>query len=545
MCQLLFVDDEPVLLKSMVANDWAGIGIDGVFGAASGLEALELLASVPIDIVVTDIRMPGMDGLRLCKHIQEHYPKIKCILLSGYGEFEYARQAIVYGISNYLLKPVKDEELMDEVARTKAQLEQERERLVHGELAHRSLRVHMPMLRANLLGDLLAGLRLPNAVLAERTKEYGLSFEPGSTCEMLLIRPDESESAIRDALLYEFAVHNIVNELLEPRFEVWQTKDAYGYLCYALKEKRGEPAGGGEGDRPEDAAPTNDVLKEVAREAAAKVAVFLRGSISAMIGPWGSFPSGLVDQYRQSLNAFRKVPRSERGIVAGWNEPRLQSRSLESLYAPPSFQQLLEAERWPDARRKLSAMFEEMQAKKQDTEEHLTEVVYALMNAFLYKAHSLGKTLMELTGFEADIATEPGLLGRLDQVAEWTEMTLRRMESSSAREGRDHKNQIIPKIHRYIESQIAGDVSLQAIADHVGLHPAYLSSLYKQETEENISDYIMRFRMEKAGSLLRTTDIKIYELSGRLGFQNPPYFSKLFKYYYGVTPQEYRLRNQS
>lgn len=541
MCQLLFVEDEPVLLKSMLANDWAAIGIADVFAASSGLEALAILDSTAIDIVVTDIRMPGMNGLQLCEHIREHYPGIKCILLSGYGEFEYAQKAIQSGVVNYLLKPIKDEELMDEISRAKQLIEQEREHHKHGMQMVQAIRSHLPLLQSSLLGDLLSGMRLPHRVLQERMQEYGLSFELERDYPLFMIRLDQSGSALGggDASLYEFAVHNIVNEVLEPSYELWFTRDTYGYMCYLLKARSDELSGELSG------ATSEERLKEVARELTIKVQAYLKGTISIMIGPIASFPAELVNQYRKCLNAFRKISHSDHAIITSLSDAYSQFRPLESLYAPPSFQQLLEAERWSDARKKLATMFAEMKDRKQDTEENMMEIVYALMNAFLFKAHLLGKSLMEMTGFEADIVTEPGLFSRLDQVTQWAELTLQSMETSSVRDSKDNKNQLILKIHRFIESHIAKDVSLQAIADHVSLHPAYLSSLYKHETKENISDYIMRYRMEKASSLLRTTDIKIYELSAQLGFQNPPYFSKLFKYYFGVTPQEYRNRNQA
>ncbi|WP_020617684.1 response regulator transcription factor [Paenibacillus daejeonensis] len=535
MSRLLFVDDEPVILKSMVANDWGAIGIEQVYQATTGLEAVELIESLAIDIVVTDIRMPGMDGLQLCKYVQEHHPLTKCILLSGYGEFEYAKQAIVYGTANYLLKPVSDEELMAEVARVKMLQEQEWDRIGSFERARQTLHAHLPLLRSNLLGDLLGGMRLPQAVLAERMREYQLSFEPGAASTLMLVRLDDSAS-IHESSLYTFAVGNIAAELLGSQYEIWLYTDANGYLCLLMQNKnRTQPA----------LAEESKQLEKLAHELILKVAAFLKGEISVLIGETRSFPGELVDQYRRSLNAFRKIPRSDRGIVVRSEEARTQSRSLDSLYAPPSFQQLLEARRWPEASQKLAALFEEMRAKKLDTEEHISEVVYTLMNAFLYLAHQQGKTLMELTGFEADIAAEQGVFSRLDHVMEWAEMALRNVTTAGGREFKDNKSQLISKIHRFIEDQIARDVSLQAIADHVGLHPAYLSSLYKQETKENISDFIMRYRMEKASVLLRTTDIKIYELSSMLGFQNPPYFSKLFKYHYRMTPNEYRERNQA
>ncbi|MFS0723414.1 response regulator transcription factor [Paenibacillus sp. 1P07SE] len=535
MSRLLFVDDEPVILNSMVANDWAAIGIESVYKAATGFEAVELMERVAIDIVVTDIRMPGMDGLQLCKYVQEHHPQTKCILLSGYGEFEYAKQAIVYGTANYLLKPVSDEELMDEVVRVKALQQEEWARIGSFERARQTLHAHLPMLRSNLLGDLLTGMRLPQTVLAERLREYELAFEAGAPGHLVLVRLDDSEAAISEPALYAFAVGNIASELYAGRYEVWHCTDANGYLCLLLQERRGVDA----------ARPGSGQLEELARELVLQVSAYLRGQVSVLIGEPHSFPADLVEQYRGSLNAFRKIPRSEQGVVLRTREARTQPRSLDALYAPPSFQQLLEARRWPEARQKLQALFEEMRSRRLDTEEHISEVVYTLMNAFLYVAHQQGKTLMELTGFEADIASEQGLFSRLDHVMEWAEMALRSLGSAGVREFKDNKSLLIAKIHRFIEEQLARDVSLQAIADHVGLHPAYLSSLYKQETKENISDFIMRYRMEKASVLLRTTDIKIYELSSMLGFQNPPYFSKLFKYHYRVTPNEYRERNQS
>ncbi|MDF2646443.1 MAG: hypothetical protein K0Q73_2248 [Paenibacillus sp.] len=532
MIQLLLVDDEPVLLKSMVENDWACIGVGYVFQAASGLEAAEILKKTSIDIVVTDIRMPGMDGLQLCKHIQEHYPHTKCILLSGYGEFEYARQAIMYGTVNYLLKPIKDEELMDEVSRVKKLTQQEWEHVGSLERARQTLHVHLPLLRSNLLNDLLSGVAVPASTLAEKMNEYQLPFETGMDCSFILVRLEAAfgKSEEDDFLLFEYAVHNIACEILEADYDVWYGKDSFGYLCFLLQDKVK--------DRSENK--VNDKsLEKAAHELQLKVSSFLKGQISVLMSGPGFFPEELALHYRKSLNEFRKVPRSDREIMIISGEPRAQSRSLQSLYCPPSIGQLLEAGRWADARIKLSDVLEEMSSKKMDTEEHMMEVIYTLMNAFLYIAHLQGKTLMEVSGWET---VDPQTLYRTDKVMEWAVGVMESMESGSIREFKDSKSQLFSKIHRFIETHIAKDVSLQTIADHVNLHPVYLSSLYKQEMKENISDFIMRYRMEKAGVMLGSTDIKIYELASQMGFQNPPYFSKLFKNYYGVTPQEYRDR---
>lgn len=534
MIQLLLVDDEPMILKSLVNNDWAAIGIGQVHQADSGLAAAELMKGTAVDIVVTDIRMPGMDGLELCRHIRECYPRTRCILLTGYGEFEYAKQAIQYGISSYLLKPVRDEELLAEVGLLADAIRRESEQKGSMEKASRTLYAHLPLLRSSLLQELLAGTEVPAAGLAERMDEYGLPLREEAPCRLLMIRLEGRfrQSVDRDLPLYEYAVQNIAGELLEEHFAAWFCKDANGYLVFVL-QTRVPGLDSGEAEL---------LAEESALELQEKVAGYLKGQVSVLVSGAFQLPGGLADQYRAALNQFRKVPNNGQGSLHRSGEQRSQSRSLQALNSPPGFQQLLEAGRYDDARQKLDLVFGEMSDRMLATEEHLMEIVYTLANAFLYLAHLQGKTLLELSGWEAGLTADPRMFSQPDRVRKWALDAIASMEAGSLRDLKDSKGQLIAKIHRFIEAKIADDVSLQTIADHVGLHPVYLSTLYKQEMKENISDFIIRYRMEKAGMLLRTTEIKIYELASRLGFQNPPYFSRLFKQHYGVTPQEYRDR---
>lgn len=535
MIQLLLVDDEPVILKSLVNNDWHSAGISSVYEADNGLTAVELLKQQAVDIVVTDIRMPGMDGLQLCRHIGEHYPHTQCILLSGYGEFEYAKKAIQYGVSSYLLKPVKDEDLLEEVGRLAAGIRKDEEQRYSQAKAQQTLHIHLPLLKSNLLNDLLAGVVPAGPRLTEQLEQYGLPFTAESPCSLLLVRMEGvlRQSGDKDLPLYEYAVQNIACEILERQFEVWFCKDRYGYFVFVLQPKEtGVDPGGG----------TDVSVEAAARQVQVKISRYLKGAVSVLVSPSVVFPAELGGEYHKSLNEFRKVPRSDGGSFIRSGESRSQSQSLQSLHSPPGFQQLLEAGRYDEARRKLGEVFDEMDSQMLDTEEHLMELVYLLANTFLYMAHLQGKTLLELSGWEAGVTTDSRMFSQPDRVREWALAAIGKMESRSMRDLKDGKNQLIAKIHRFIEARIAEDVSLQTIADHVGLHPVYLSTVYKQEMKENISDFIIRYRMEKAAMLLRTTEIRIYELASRLGFQNPPYFSKLFKQYYGVTPQEYRDR---
>lgn len=124
--RMLIADDEAVIRQGLVSLDWKSIGIDEVFSVSNGEEARELLQAVPVDIVIFDIRMPGMSGLELSEMIQENSLDTAVVLLTGFSEFEYAVQAIRSGVYEYLLKPVNPREIMDTITDVKGRLEQKR-----------------------------------------------------------------------------------------------------------------------------------------------------------------------------------------------------------------------------------------------------------------------------------------------------------------------------------------------------------------------------------------------------------------------------------
>ncbi|RXZ83716.1 response regulator [Paenibacillaceae bacterium] len=553
MLQLLLVDDEPVILKSMASNDWGTIGVANVHTAGSGTEAVALLERQPIDIVVTDIRMPGMDGLALCQHISLHYPDIRCLLLSGYGEFEFARKAIQYGTVSYLLKPITDEELLGEVSRVGQGLREQWERSSSQDRARQTLRSHLPLLRSNLLGELLSGQPQTRDSLAARLEEYDIPFRQGSSCWLVMLRIDQGFGIAGEGSLqlFAYAVLNIASELLGQQYRIWHGQDDSGYLCLLLQDKGLAEVENTDHHRQLEAPAASlnhsseseqERLYKAAQALQIKVTALLKGQLSIVLSSPFMFPDALSEHYLKLLNECRKIPRSRRELLMFAGDAQQMAKSWTSLYAPPNVQQLLEAGRWQEVKEKLQEIATEMREKQLDAEEHLMELYFTLLNAFLCIAHQQGKTLLELTGASSSEDRHGQRYRSPESVMAWAGRIVAAMEASGASEPMDQRKQLLGGIHRFVEANIERDVSLQTIADHVGLHPVYLSALYKQEASENLSDYIMRFRMEKAVTLLKSSDIKIYALAGRLGFQNPPYFTKLFKSYYGMTPQEYRER---
>lgn len=120
--------------------------------------------------------------------------------------------------------------------------------------------------------------------------------------------------------------------------------------------------------------------------------------------------------------------------------------------------------------------------------------------------------------------------------------SFRRLQQCMENETRNNRENAVRKIQQFVQKHLVEDVSLQAIADHMYMHPVHVSRIYKLETGENISDYVLRLKMEMAASLLADNTLKNYEIALKLGYQNPNYFIKVFKKYYSLTPQEFRLK---
>ncbi|WP_171656005.1 response regulator [Paenibacillus foliorum] len=534
MIRLLLVDDEPVILEDLALFINKTADFEHVYTAASGQEAVELIEQFPIDIVVTDIRMPGMSGLEFCEYVKQKQMDIECILLSGYAEFEYAQQALKTNAAAYLLKPVKKDELLQTILQTVEVLKQKREAAVSNKKAHETLRSHLVHLQASLLLDLLKGKKLTPEKLTEEMERLNIPFAVGDWAAIMLLRIENRflEYDERSISLFEFAVVNITEEVLNDHFEVWACKDDSQYLAFLIKMKNSDLTD----------APRKKVLEQLIPQLQHYITIYLQGKISVIVSDFEAFPVCLAELYQKALLLFRRLPGSEQELFLRlWDQPpQTPLRPLQRLHEPPTILQLIETGRWQDAHERLDYIFEELSSNGMDTGEYLSEVFFALSNAYTYVIHMNGLQM-------ADVVEEPYMTGNnvatfrtVKQLHGWAMQVLERIKERVADGSKVTRGSFVLQIHQYIERHLSEDVTLQAISEHVHLHPAYLSVTYKQETGENLSEYIYRYRMEKAAYLLRNSKAKIYEIAAQLGYQYTPYFTKLFKSYYDVSPQEYR-----
>lgn len=537
MLEVLIVDDIPSQVDSFAATiPKDELGISYIHKAYSGKEALALYREHNIHIVITDIRMPEMSGIDLIREIRQMGRKVKIIVISGYADFEYAKSVVPYNTSGYLMKPVNPDQLQEKLSHLIEEIHSEKKLQQQQQRDGYAFRENLPALQGELLNRLLYGYSIPRAELERKLFLLNIPFDLDQKVGAFIVRLEGKlqEYESMDKELIEYAVMNMAEEVFRDIFHLWYCRDHNEYLVMIVSAKESADA------NEESLKMAMDVRAAALKK---KAEALLSGSISiALAENWTHLTEGLAGLYRTVIDGMRVIEEKRQSVflrIAG-NVDQIPIGTLTSLYHPPLLIHLLDTGNWMQAEEKLNQIFTELKSKNYPPE-HANEAYFAIANAYQYMAHKKGKLLSEFG------ASSFGLMPAapsIKQLEKWAFLMLRSLKEQSD-ESLEKETCLVDKVHKFIKENMNSNLSLQAIAADIGLHPAYLSRVYRAETGNNLSDYILRYRMELASYLLRSSNKKIYEIAEMIGYQAVPHFIKLFKSFTNMTPQEFRDRTGS
>jgi len=531
--EILLVDDEQYVVDDLeLAFPWQEYGVEKAHKAYSAYQALQVVEQFPIQILITDVDMPGMSGLELVKQLRKINRRIRCILLTGYAEFEYAREALQHGVVEYLVKPLDYGKLRAGLTSTIKSIQTEIEQTVSYERALQAFREHLPSLKDKLLAELIQGKAYSASKLTEKLTSYHLSFREEDEIYLILIRLEEhfTSFGLESQLLFEYAVANIACEILGDRFEVWHCRDSYENLVFLLQCK--------EGVFTPDTEKVMSQLSGDAQKLHYNVNNYLRGGISVILSYAGAFSRDIHSMYEDAQATLRQQVGNDKGYFISLSDSRDASpvQPLLDLYAPPTLMHLLETGQWQSYKERLHHIREAGSHMPAYSEEYFDEIRCLVLASFHYMAHKNHTLLSELVGREL---LDKTTFRSLTQLIEWGEALVDALQAKLTRETLTNQQALVKEMQSYIAAHLA-DASQQAVASAVSLHPAYVSKLFKQVSGSSISEYILNLKMEQAVNWLRHSEMKIFEISDRLGYSNSQYFIKVFKEQFGMTPQEYR-----
>ncbi|MDF2922405.1 MAG: response regulator [Paenibacillaceae bacterium] len=513
--QVLLVDDEEIVCKGLRQFlDWESYGYHVADVAHSVDQALVCLEKSPIDLVITDIRMPVRDGLELLAAIQEEYPDIITIVLSGYGEFEYARQALRHGASEFLTKPVNFGELKRLLASLRSKLELERIEV--------SERREYKQMKINLLLNNLA-----NGQLNARIVEAASLLEPYlSNREYCVIRlhlpgssvPHEAVEVLKSYWMqganppsesYSGAVFPFNNELDELSFLIFpdsappSAERFIDGLQAQLRQLQLKGIVGGS-DYHAGLEQIHDAYREAGK---ALQFLFISGQQSVMYGQIEAWPF-LDDQLDEafSLDVLRRLS-------------SLQQRESLAAYISGTLDAMA-------ARGSLSAA--EAQA--------FCIQVALIINQHLHSirdSKQVGDT--DFQSLIRCLLLAQQLSGIKKVMHDW----LTRLTSGMG-ENESESGSVITNIKRYIQEHYAENITLNSLSGIFYLHPIYLSRLFKEKSGLNFVEYITEVRMGMAKELLLNPTLRVHDICQMVGYESPRHFTKLFKNATGMTPKSYR-----
>lgn len=533
MYSLLLVDDEPLIRRGIARIvDWASLGIDQIFEAGDGEEALEIVRSRPVNLVLTDIVMPFMDGIELAGILHRDYPEISVVIATGHEDFEYARQSIDLGVCSYILKPIGAKNLYAKMSEIIAGIRKEDENRRYISRMRSQLAKNLPIIRSRYLNEIVCQDRGDKQRLIRQCRSAGIDFTSDSYIVGLL-NLELDEIADEDVPLYVFSCKNIAQECLGGRHYVFESNQSKKLVILFRC----------------------DILGDDSRNTAYQVMEIILKALDNTIHVKATGGLGVeVSDPNQLPVSFRSAKRAcEYRFSLGENAVYdIRDGSLNTLlfrYPAEEVKGLLRSIRFgtdADIRESVCAIRQYIKNEKLLSGINVKIVLSEIVTDILKELSELSEIApgtteqcLRLYGEISQMSSLEVILKEIMQAAATAAEDFRRTENTSSRA-------LVRKVKECVNAHYMDlSFSLPTAANEVGVSTGYLSALFKKETGMNFIKYLTDVRMEKAMELLQGTDLRAYEIADQIGFENTHYFSVAFKKYAGMSPSDFRRRGRA
>lgn len=532
---IILVDDEEEVRKSIIKQiDWESAGFQVVGDAENGEDALEKIEVLEPDVVLTDIRMPYMDGLTLAEKIRQRYPSTKVVIFSGYDDFEYAQKAIKLNVTEYILKPVNVEELTSILKRIKSNLDEEIEEKRNVSRLRENYRKSLPIIREQFFNDMVHR-RLADDLIESKLREYDIPITGARKWIIAAIDVEKSDdrskktpSLHEEEELIPISVMQIVREKLKSycRFSLFQSTAEAGMVVIAALDDDNTTTGLID--------VLGDICKETKRILEVPVTIGIGHSVTGLSKITGSYQSAV-----EALG-YKAVVGSGITIYINDMEP-VGSGKLEFDNSDES--DFISAVKFgPDE--KIEAVMVRISGKLESARVHYRQqqvYVFGVLNTVIQMIQQYDLNLEEILGGELEYLSVIDKLQKREEFGEWLLKTARKMNQAINQERDMTTRQVIQQAKQYIMDNYQNpDLSVEMICRHLHMSPAYFSTMFKKETGQAYIAYLTEIRLNKAVELLNKTDDKTYVIASKVGYQEQNYFSYVFKKKFGVSPTKFR-----
>ncbi len=524
--KVILVDDEVEVIDVMKKKiRWNDLGFDVVGSATNGVKALELVEKLQPDVVLTDIKMPYMDGLELARKLNQDYPNIYIMLCTGFDEFEYAKEAVHLEIKEYMLKPISATELSESLMKLKTTLDREREEKLNVKKLEDYFQEVLPKLQSNFFISLIEG-RVREEDYERFLLDYRVDMKGPLFCCMIFHTSENDMPDGMNPLLLSMSVEREIKQRLTENCNCQEF--IYMGNTILIMELHSE----------DEIAQLTDKCDRFCRWAWR----IIGAAVTAGIGTVCNNLYDLSISYEGAREAvsYRVLYGTKRAINIAEIVPKESKKAV------------------PLEETRMQELFRAIHVGNQEKiwKEAIKETEKLHKNAATISQYNLA-TMEIVSGFfkfcannSMDFNEISGNVQNLyERVTQFDENSMTNwiinMSTAISEKLRSTRNSTSRRIitdaqnivkDRYMEP----DLSLDDVCADLGVSNSYFSSSFKKETGQSFVSYLTDYRMDRAEELVLNTDEKSYKIAEKVGYQDANYFSYVFKKKFGVSPSKYR-----
>jgi two-component system response regulator YesN len=521
MFKVLIVDDEPQIRKGLhTIIPWESLGFVVTAEAEDGIEALERVEENMPDVVITDIKMPRMDGIELSGELKSRFPDVHVLVLSGYNEFVYAKEAMKRGVGDYLLKPIDPDEMIPIMQKVYDHLWERLQSRIKEKEKEKSLKDFFfgKLIRGEIHGD-----------VKHAAKDYGLQLS-GYRFGIVIVNLDKYGEILlslsaRQIGLKRFATKNVIQEILGGRGYMFEmSEQQFGILLM----------------KPLDI--DMESLRRFAEKLVDCMTTYVKESVKVGVGPIVGNPRDIRDSYEGALKALEQKFFLNSQQVFLYQSPNASASVPSIRWDDKSLLQAIregKPERITGETEKLLGPLDRHVITLEELKFHIMTTIIHLAKLF-EEHHGDWETFYTGKFAELERIMEYEAISRLKAFLIDISLEICQYLLDSTERKVDNR---IQDIVNHIDSHYRDEMNLKELSKMFYVNAVYLGQLFKKETGEYFNDYMNKVRIRHACALLEQTDLPASEIGERVGYKYADHFYRKFKQLHGINPGEYRKQH--
>lgn len=535
MYKLIVIEDEAIEREGLVRlTDWRSLGIEVVHAACDGLEGYQKCCEIKPDIIIADIKMPGMNGLELLRQVKTFIPGIKSVIVSGFNDFEYAREAICLNASSYILKPFEESELIPVLQSIVSDLDRNRRETEERLILNNKLREYDLNARNSLILQIIQKKCDINSVKSDLVKWNIPLNDTYMALAALKISCSDLNSR-NSVILHKRSFEEVAKGYLNDKAIILDINEELTGILFisappALKIRDAE------------------LFTRYVRKLLGDIQIDPGFKIRAGVGCAVNNISLLHGSYNEALAALCMEFHMADEKVVSFDNIKIYCDRYNTAKNKVAFDinnyksKILFCVKSLDKQGVLALQAEllnhlEMNyVPENDLKSFFSKFIFELSFAL----YEMNEETGQICGREDELSNYLNSLCSFSQLRDWfNKLLLDIFEGMEAFRTRKSEN-VVQKVIDIIKSEYMNGISIRTISDSINISPNYLGAIFRKSTGKNFNEYLTELRMEKAKVLIRTKKYKIAQVGEMVGIPNESYFCVVFKNVVGISPGIYQ-----